>query len=407
MKRQLLCALGMVVFGACSKPDPLCEPRKEIQSDFIHIGLGTEALILYPSGEAGTGRVPVTIESSAPVDSVRISCAEGISARMDGKDILLQGSPAMPRRSSVQLRAHCGSQRAVAEMVVERACVDVDRTLLRIPAAGAELSVGISSNLPLTFSCTGDWVTLTGTGPLEVKAAPNPGTGERNAQIWIREPQSVLDTCITLSQDGATDYGRKEREALAALYAATGGPQWKDVTSTVGGRTSSTKNWCSEKPLSEWYGVETDPEGHVIYIHLSEMGLCGTLPEELGDLVFCQELSVASNRLRGPLPVRLGEMKCLRSLSAGDNELNGVLEESTLSGLASHMKLLSLPGNEFTGGFPEWIADMPEQCNFWLQDNRLSGEVPEKVRQHPRWNAVVMDGSGRTVGEINMSQKTI
>ena len=61
--------------------------------------------------------------------------------------------------------------------------------------------------------------------------------------------------------------------------------------------------------------------------------------------------------------------------------------------------------NLFTGGFPDWIGDVPEGANFWLQGNCLEGTVPEKVKAHPRWNAEAMDGTGRTIGEINMEQR--
>lgn len=85
--------------------------------------------------------------------------------------------------------------------------------------------------------------------------------------------------------------------------------------------------------------------------------------------------------------------------------LTGKLEDSTLGDIAPHLKSLSLSGNLFTGGFPEWIGDVPEAANFWLQGNCLEGTVPEKVKAHPRWNAEAMDGTGRTIGEINMEQR--
>ena len=41
------------------------------------------------------------------------------------------------------------------------------------------------------------------------------------------------------AQDSAAD-----RAALVALYNSTGGPNWRD-----------NRNWLSDRPLSEWYGV--------------------------------------------------------------------------------------------------------------------------------------------------------
>ena len=41
-----------------------------------------------------------------------------------------------------------------------------------------------------------------------------------------------------------------ERDALAALYRATDGPNW-----------SNSRNWLSEAPLGEWHGITTDGSG--------------------------------------------------------------------------------------------------------------------------------------------------
>ncbi|CAN0444907.1 unnamed protein product, partial [Ascophyllum nodosum] len=35
-----------------------------------------------------------------------------------------------------------------------------------------------------------------------------------------------------------------ERDALVALYHATNGPSWHE-----------NRGWCTDAPLSEWYGV--------------------------------------------------------------------------------------------------------------------------------------------------------
>ena len=48
-----------------------------------------------------------------------------------------------------------------------------------------------------------------------------------------------------------------DREALVALYNATGGPDW-----------SSNNNWLSDVPISEWEGVTTDDNGRVTRLGL-------------------------------------------------------------------------------------------------------------------------------------------
>ena len=56
-----------------------------------------------------------------------------------------------------------------------------------------------------------------------------------------------------------------DREALVALYNATGGPNWVD-----------NDNWLSDVPISGWYGVTTDDiTGRVTELDLSYNQLSG------------------------------------------------------------------------------------------------------------------------------------
>lgn len=72
-----------------------------------------------------------------------------------------------------------------------------------------------------------------------------------------------------------------EREALIALYNATDGPHWVN-----------NSNWCSDNPLSEWYGVDLDNDDHVIGLYLSYNGLNGPLPAEMAHLERLTDLEI-------------------------------------------------------------------------------------------------------------------
>ena len=54
-----------------------------------------------------------------------------------------------------------------------------------------------------------------------------------------------------------------ERKILIEFYNSTNGPEWKNNT-----------NWCSDEPLSEWYGVSVEGE-RVVVLDLKENGLKG------------------------------------------------------------------------------------------------------------------------------------
>lgn len=87
--------------------------------------------------------------------------------------------------------------------------------------------------------------------------------------------------------DDVTVTQQKEREALVALYEATDGDNWKNNT-----------NWCSDKPLNEWYGVGYW-DGGVREVNLSDNGLTGNLPVSIINLNQLSFFDLTGNRLSG------------------------------------------------------------------------------------------------------------
>ena len=85
-----------------------------------------------------------------------------------------------------------------------------------------------------------------------------------------------------------------DREALVALYNATGGPNW-----------NSNDNWLSDVPISQWYGIVTDDSGRVIALGLYDNQLSGEIPPELGNLANLEELWLSGSELSGCIPSSL------------------------------------------------------------------------------------------------------
>ena len=79
-----------------------------------------------------------------------------------------------------------------------------------------------------------------------------------------------------------------DREALVALYSATGGPNWV-----------SNDNWLSDRPTGEWEGVTTDSNGRVTELDLHSTRLSGEIPPELGNLARLNVLALQENQLNG------------------------------------------------------------------------------------------------------------
>lgn len=147
--------------------------------------------------------------------------------------------------------------------------------------------------------------------------------------------------------DEAEGVLRAERNALKALYKKLGGKNW-----------TNKKNWNSDKPLSEWYGVEVDEEtGRVVSLDLSKNNLSGDIPDELYDLTALWRLSLWGNNLTGSLSPKVGQLKDLLILWMDSNSLSGSLPAELAD--CENLILCDLYNNQFSG-------DIPETFRYWV-----------------------------------------
>ena len=79
-----------------------------------------------------------------------------------------------------------------------------------------------------------------------------------------------------------------EKEALIALYKATNGSQWNST-------------WNLEAPVNSWYGVKVEND-KIVEINLQFNNLQGTLPQEIGNLIYLRKMNLGFNKLAGTLP---------------------------------------------------------------------------------------------------------
>ena len=103
-----------------------------------------------------------------------------------------------------------------------------------------------------------------------------------------------------------------DRQALEALYDATGGPRWRRST-----------NWKTAAPLDQWYGVKTDTGGQVIELNLDQNRLRGTIPVDLGilgNLTNLESLNISRNELTGTLPLSLTNLQRLGTFRFHEND---------------------------------------------------------------------------------------
>ena len=111
-----------------------------------------------------------------------------------------------------------------------------------------------------------------------------------------------------------------DREALTALYEATGGPDWLE-----------REGWLTDAPLGSWHGVDTADNGRVYRLNLGQNDLAGEIPAEVGDLAGLMELVLPGNRLTGKVPAEVGDLASLAVLDLGWNDLTGEMPAALAS----------------------------------------------------------------------------
>ncbi len=158
-----------------------------------------------------------------------------------------------------------------------------------------------------------------------------------------------------------------EREALTALYTATGGANW-----------TSKDNWLDDDmELGDWHGVTTNDDGEVTRLTLVGNNLRGSLPAKLGKLVNLTHLYLHQNALRGAIPPDLGKLVNLTHLLLHQNALRGAIPPDL--GKLVNLTHLLLRQNTLSGAIPTELEDLNELKQLHLQGNKLSGAIPPEL----------------------------
>jgi hypothetical protein len=174
----------------------------------------------------------------------------------------------------------------------------------------------------------------------------------------------------------------KERAALIAFYNSTGGDTWSD-----------NHGWKDE-PLEAdgfgaigsegtWNGIVVSGD-HVIEIVFPWYTYPkGTLPPELGDLVYLERLDIEgysgiwTTYLNGKLPPEMGNLKRLRYLKLRYHGFAGGIPETF--GEMSQLEELYLDHNYLTGSLPAELGKLKKLRIFYFSSNLNPGPIP------PEW----------------------
>ena len=189
----------------------------------------------------------------------------------------------------------------------------------------------------------------------------------------------------------------KERDILIAFYEATGGENWTNNT-----------NWCSEQPLSEWYGVSLDLEGKVRVVDLPRNNLTGE--GSLAGLESMISAQFIGNHLTG---LNLSNCSSLETLECRENRqittlnLSGCIalndlyvSENQINSLelsdCINLKLLYCEKNQLT------TLDLSK--NTLLENLHCSNNVLNSINIRECTNLVwLFIGKNQIQGELNVS----
>ncbi|WP_298541708.1 immunoglobulin domain-containing protein [uncultured Aquimarina sp.] len=209
----------------------------------------------------------------------------------------------------------------------------------------------------------------------------------------IKNPQvpnlTIQRNSINVDTQGAI----MDRTALLALYNSTNGANWSNPWNL----NISFKN--------NWSGVAVDSEtNRVVSLNLSQRGLEGELPAEIGNLSELTYLSIvddASNSmLTGSLPEEIINLSKLEFIQISQTGLSGVipsdlfainsLNSVNLTSFTSNFLTLDLPNDlshltnleslslrridlSSEGSFPEALFQLPNLITLSLNSNLLTG----------------------------------
>ena len=157
-----------------------------------------------------------------------------------------------------------------------------------------------------------------------------------------------------------------DKEALVALYQATDGDNW-----------ANNSNWLDNAPIGTWHGVITNRNNRIIELDLSENGLRGTLPSELGNLTNLEVLRLSENQLTGTISSELGNLTNLESLDLFENRFSGSIPSEL--GNLTNLEVLALFENHLRGTIPPALAELNNLRWLILSNNQLGGSIPPEL----------------------------
>ena len=264
---------------------------------------------------------------------------------------------------------------------------NVQNNTVKVSGGEGNLDLEITSNMEIKAVPKNEWIVLDEqplgrslvTNNFHFAIQANKDEQNRTGYIEVQDMGGKVLKTITVIQGNALEEEiAKEREILIKFYYATNGDQWENKT-----------NWCSDKPVGEWYGIKTSYNGLIYNIqfvgNFNGNNLSGHLIPELGDLSELSFLEIQFSQISGNIPEEFGKFKRLSYLNLSYNQLSG--EIPTSIGQIKSLKTLDLHENQLSGEIPNSIWQIQSLESIDFSNNQLSGNLPDNISdlQTLRW----------------------
>jgi len=157
--------------------------------------------------------------------------------------------------------------------------------------------------------------------------------------------------------------------------------------------------WRMDAGPEEWRGV-TMENGRVVKLELTEVGLTGAVPAEVGRLGALRVLWLSFNKLTS-VPAEIGQLTSLRKLILSENQLTSL---PAWIGQLTSLTEWSLRGNQLTS-VPAWIGQLTSLTRLDLGGNQLTS-VPAEIGQLAALKRLWLSGNKLTSVPAEIGQLT-
>ncbi|WOH12463.1 hypothetical protein DCAR_0831967 [Daucus carota subsp. sativus] len=134
-------------------------------------------------------------------------------------------------------------------------------------------------------------------------------------------------------------------------------------------------SWNMSLNFCSWAGITCSKQHkRVTSINLASKAFVGSLPRDIGNIIFLTEIVLTNNSLQGTIPQEVDRLFSLKVLSLGRNALEGNIPDTL--GRVNRLVILELFSNNLSGTIPNSVFNLSSLNVFNLANNQLQGSIP-------------------------------